>query len=382
MQVEVLTREPDFLALEPAWNSLADASRNASIFSRFEWLSTWWQHFKAGKQLRVLVAREGGRVAGIAPFAIAPREGFRVLSLMGGRVSDYKDFIIDAGADRPAVLGQLIDSVYATRDWDLLQFDGLRDDSPNFNAIGALLERCAAHHPRRVQYEVSPCVPVRGTWQEYMRSLGKKFRYNARNSMALLIREQCDVTFTQPVGGAEVERFTRAMLQLKAERWHASNKGPNVLEFGALGDFYLAVAQRLFAAGLLTMPTLLVNGEVAAVDFGVEYANKHFACQHAMNEKFARYSVGSQLNLHVLEDAYSRGLDEVDMLLGEDSYKQHYRPELRKLYSVSLCRDGARGFLAERWFTGLRPVLERAASNGGPLRRVKQQISKAKVERG
>jgi CelD/BcsL family acetyltransferase involved in cellulose biosynthesis len=57
MQVEIITEESDFLALEDIWNPLLQNSSTDNIFLTFEWLSTWWRHFAQGNQLFVMVVR-------------------------------------------------------------------------------------------------------------------------------------------------------------------------------------------------------------------------------------------------------------------------------------------------------------------------------------
>jgi CelD/BcsL family acetyltransferase involved in cellulose biosynthesis len=65
----ITIREINHLAelaeIRPLWRELLALTPGASFFQSLEWLETYWQHFGAGKQLRVLVVSFNGKPLGI-----------------------------------------------------------------------------------------------------------------------------------------------------------------------------------------------------------------------------------------------------------------------------------------------------------------------------
>lgn len=94
--VEVKTCS-DFLRLEESWKDLLERCDH-SVFSTWEWLSTWWKHFGHSKQLLILLAQEKDEIIGIAPLMYSVHSVFGLrqgkIEFVGTPHSDYHDFVI------------------------------------------------------------------------------------------------------------------------------------------------------------------------------------------------------------------------------------------------------------------------------------------------
>jgi hypothetical protein len=65
-RVELVRDLPGFQKLQPEWNELLDRSPNNSITLTWEWLSTWWQVYGAGRELRIVAVYDDARLIGAA----------------------------------------------------------------------------------------------------------------------------------------------------------------------------------------------------------------------------------------------------------------------------------------------------------------------------
>ena len=361
LHMDVVTNEPQFASLKSAWGHLLVASGCGNLFSTFEWLSTWWQCFGSGKQLSILVAYEGDRVVAIAPCTIGWRDGFRQATLMGGRVSDYKDLIVAPDTDRFAVLRAILDQLLAQRNVDMVQFSGLPEDSPNLQPLVSILSDYRAYRPAFQESDVSLYVKVEGTMDDYMHTLGKSFTKDCRRQVERLRRLGNGFSFQFATTPEEIEQDVDVLLRQKVDRWHQTKHASTLIENKAVRGFYQTVAQQLYAAGWLQLPVLLVNDRIAALGFGAEYGGKYYSCQTSFDEEFATYSVGRLLNLEIIRRSYENGWREMDHGLGAESYKYDFKPRVRKLFSLSLYQTGVRGRAAEKWFQWLRPRIEHLA---------------------
>jgi CelD/BcsL family acetyltransferase involved in cellulose biosynthesis len=357
MDLETLRGEGEFMALESSWKSLLESSKTDSVFSTFEWLSTWWRHFGQGKQLSIVTAQRGGRTVGIAPFVISQREGFKQAALMGGHVTDYKDFIIDQREDRPAVLESMLAHLFETAPIDLLQVNGLRADACNFAALNASLPRLDVWRPMLRSYSVAPYIPIGESWASYWASLASEFRRASKQRMARLVKASNSVRFGDPANGNDVQCFVSDLFEYKIGRWQEAQRKDLTLQQPTVQDFYRAMAQRMFDAGWLRMCELQVDDRAAAIDLGIEYGEKYYSCQYTLNHEFEAYSAGRLLSLHILEDAFTRHLREVDLLLGDGTHKRDYHPQRRELFALYMFQTSVRGRAAEAWFGHVRPWL-------------------------
>src|SRR5262245_56250139 len=129
LKVEKVTTIEGFRELEAVWDRLLQQSASNSITLTFDWLSTWWEIFGEGRELYILVVRDGEMVIGIAPmgkrlvqhYGLLP---FRRLEFLASGeeeadeiCSDYLDFILQAGRESEA-LKAILESIYEAQDWD------------------------------------------------------------------------------------------------------------------------------------------------------------------------------------------------------------------------------------------------------------------------
>ncbi|MBA2564656.1 MAG: GNAT family N-acetyltransferase [Gemmatimonadetes bacterium] len=376
IRVDVLREEAAFLALEPVWDPLLRASGSDLVFLTFDWVTAWWRRFGAGAAPRVMVARCAGIPVGIAPFVRTTHAGIRRLGLMGGKTADYKDLIV-APAARRATVAALLRALLAQRDWDYLEWTGLREDSPNLPHLADLLAEMGCATALR-RPKVFTTIPLRGSWDQYFAALSKNSRKNARRQARALEEERGAVVYRRAATPGDVERFMDALVRQHVERWRA-HSGYSALESPTLAATYRDVARRFLASGRLRLSVLMVRDQVAATDLGFEHAGVHFSCLTSMSGSFAPYSVGRLLLLRIIEDAFRDGLRTVDLLQGDEPYKAEFSPEVRGLHTLGLAAPGWRGSLASTWAGRLQPWLVRRIGSSSFVRRLQGRRLRAEA---
>ncbi|MCU0861577.1 MAG: hypothetical protein MUE65_04590, partial [Methanomassiliicoccales archaeon] len=53
------------------WTVLQRSCDEDDVFLTFEWLHGWWRSYGEGRRLRLVVAREEGRLVGVAPLMVS-----------------------------------------------------------------------------------------------------------------------------------------------------------------------------------------------------------------------------------------------------------------------------------------------------------------------
>ena len=213
----------DFEGIRAEWRALNDVAQAGTMFSGPEWLIPWWNHFGQGRELQLLAVREGGQLVGLLPlFAEQARYGgveVRRLAFLGDGATgcDHLDALALPGREAEvlsAVLAELLNL-----EWDLLDLDGIRRDSPT---VIHLAEAWPAHRVTnhcvrdgKLRF-VCPHLPLKGTYEELLEGMGR--RENLRRREKWLSRQpgvSIDLAQTPTEAPAAIERF----FQLHDARW-------------------------------------------------------------------------------------------------------------------------------------------------------------------
>lgn len=382
LQSEIITEESKFFELQGIWNPLLQESSANTIFLTFEWLATWWRHFHHGNRLFIIVVKSGGRIVGLAPFVIKIQEGFRRLSPIGGRTADYADFIIAKDQNREAVLERIFDIALQEKSWDIGRLDGLPEDSPNLTSLKAVLSRRSYFRPTWRQYDNAPYILIDQNWESYWESLRQSPKKNSKQMLRMLTREKGGGIYHEPKDLAEVDFYIEELVRQHLVRRKEVTRTLSVFENKMMIEFYKDIARQLFTLGWLRMPILLVQGEVGAISLDFEYAAKYFYYMPTFNPTFGRYSIGRMLLLNNIKSAFDRGLKEFDFMLGNEPYKLDYNPKIRKLYKVTWCQPGIRGYVANTWFNQIRPRFEALVDKYAFIEQVKWLVRRKGLKKG
>jgi CelD/BcsL family acetyltransferase involved in cellulose biosynthesis len=345
----------DLASIEREWGELCSSARAGCVFLSPEWLVPWWARFGAGRQLSCLAVREGPRLVGFLPLF---RETVRVGGLSIGRVAflgdgatgcDYLDVLAEPGRE-----SEVRDSVLAAlggESWDVCDLDGLLRDSPTslllaqrFPSRKAIAARAAGLEgsdapivrDARLRF-VCPHIPLAGTWDEYVQSLGR--RENLRRREKWLFR-QPGVSIEVAREGEAVARATEHFLELHRARW-AVEGGSDGLVDQRYDDFHREVVQRLAARGWLRMYTLFAARRPVASVYGIVHRGKFLYYQSGYDPAWASKSVGLVLLARTVQDAFEEKLSEFDFLRGSEAYKAQWARGQRWTIEVRLWR-GAR----------------------------------------
>lgn len=134
-------------------------------------------------------------------------------------------------------------------------------------------------------------------------------------------------------------------------------------------DFIAGLIRMAAEAGWLRLGILYVDGDPAAAHLWLVQNRTAYIYKLAYDEKFERWSVGTQLTARMFEQAIEKdGVTRIDYLTGNDPYKRKWMDHYRPLYAICIVNllkplgvaSLGRELLARAW----RGV--RAALPGGP----------------
>jgi CelD/BcsL family acetyltransferase involved in cellulose biosynthesis len=353
--VDCVTNWPSFAALGGEWTHLLTRSRSDCVFLSHEWLSGWWKHLSDGRELHILTARTAGRLVGILPLAIRPRQVGRmmpkVLEFLGSGIvgSDYLDAIVDQAFEQES-LDAFTRALSGSR--FMIQFGQLRESGSLAEGIASRLGR-AAWKVSNARINVCPFIPLSGySWENYLSELGSSQRYNFQRRLKSL--EKTGEFRLETATAADCVRSLDVLIELHHKRWGTRTELSEAFQTESITAFHREFVQAAADRGWLRLLSLWIANRPVAALYGLRYGRTFSFYQSGFDPEFAKKSVGLVMMGLAIRSAIEEGADEYDLLHGDEEYKFHWTQKSKELRRVELFPPRARGFLYRHAITANR----------------------------
>ena len=367
LDVEVITEEERFDAIEPLWNPLLDRSAARTLFLTHEWMRTWWRFYGAGRELCILLFSDGDEPVGIAPLC-RDRKGFRQVELEitgsdrmllpGGRrkdgpfslnelgflgsgpiCSDFLDVFCLPGYE-DAVADRLIDySLSTLGDWHVLTLTEIPGHSP---VLRRLRERCDGTGRFRLVHRypsLSAALPA--SYDAYLETLTRKSRYNARKKIREIQARHREVRYELHQDPATLGEAMDHFIRLHQQRWNDDGL-PGVFVRPEFIGFHQAMAAIGLARGWLRLGFLVIDGDRAFSLYGYRYGDRLYLYQQGSALGYRRQNLGYAALALSIRGAVQEGIASYDFLRGDMAYKAHWAKVRRDLYQAQIYRPCAK----------------------------------------
>ncbi len=353
---EVISEPGRFLALRGEWEDLLCRSDSVTIFQTWEWLTSWWRVFGEGKRLWLITVRDRqGVLVGAAP--LFRRSGryyrfpVREVAFLGDGYSDRQDFI--TCRDQPQVLREILGIIHAARGHELVRLEQLPDSSALVTGrelLGARthLEVCS----------MSPFVRVAGTWEDYNRTLSRKFRENLRSRTRRM--DQLGKWAFREESEPDTDALVALMEDLDRQSRKSSAGSAFYLREGA-AEFMRTFLRHARERGWLRFAALELNGRTIAYALGFVYARRYLGYNTAFAEEAAELSPGKLVIHFSIQRRFQQPgeVTEYDLSPGATFIKSLWTSEERRQYRVVMFRPGPYRHLIRLAVFRIRPVIKR-----------------------
>jgi CelD/BcsL family acetyltransferase involved in cellulose biosynthesis len=351
-QLEVdLIRDPQALdAIAGEWRALAQEHGNA--FLTPEWFRTWHSHYGDDEEPYVLVARDGGRVAGVLPLALE-RRGRRPTARFGGSgLGDH--FGLLTAPERTDYVAGAIGTTLGEHGRPNLVLENV-DEAASWWDVLARAGGYAGRPPigRRTTL---PHIAFAGrSWDEYMASRSRNLRSQLGRKRRALERDH-DVAFrwTGPDGNAADDIAT--LFRLHDLRW-AARSGESSLTSERARSFHADFAAAAQALGWLRLAILEVDAEPVAAWYGWRIGDRFAYYQAGFDPEWQNRSVGLVLFAETIRTAAEEGAGEYDMLLGDEDFKLRFADSERRVCTALVAPRASRARIAARAEVAMRRVV-------------------------
>lgn len=349
MKITEIDNSGDFLALEERWNDVLQRCDH-TIFSTWEWLSTWWKHFGNDKRLVLLLPEENSKIIGIAPlmYSVHKMFGLRMgkIEFIGTPDSDYNDFILAEKAEECIKL--FVDYLNNLPEkWNCIELTDIPENAKCLSVLGKISKNLKQVH-------ACPYASLPKSCDTFLNNLRRKRRKDLRRNLRRL-EERFKVEFTSVQSYAEEMNM---FFELHQRRW--MSKGfTGAFANQKARSFHLDIAKSFSQKGWLGLFMLKLSDKPAAALYGFKYRSKFYYYLSGFDPRYSRYSIANLLISHVIGKCIEEGLAEFDFMRGAETYKDRWNTNARQNFKAIIAH---RGFLTsvqnwlyqEYWHQGNR----------------------------
>lgn len=312
------------------WAGLVQQTPNAMPFVTPTWQRVWLAHFQGKRELRILTARDGERLVGVAPFLC---DGDRAEFVGHYSICDYLDVLVTLGFE-PQFFASILDTLAAAGVTNL-DLRGLRASSPSLHALIAAAPQvgfCAT----REEEALSPSVELPATWDDYLGSLSKKDRHELRRKLRRLDGGGGDVALRVVTEEPEASTMLDTLFHLMRISSHHKEE---FLDRPGMEAFFREMTRVMASEGMLRFYFLTFDGQPVASVLNFDLGGKLYMYNSGYDPEYAHYAVGLMSKTLLIRDAIENGRTCVDFLRGDENYKYDLGGKDQQVYRVVLTKE-------------------------------------------
>jgi len=341
MAILELQRFEEHNDFETWWNQLLSKSLENHPFLTYEWLTSWWNHYGKGKELKLFTAENEMAVSLVVPVMYSKCKvlGSRrsKIEFVASGDSDYQGFIVTNFQDASKTVNQLIDSIMEdSNDADCVVFKDVPEDSVTAKLLeGIKGEAFGATHST---VNSCPYVSLPNNYEIYRQTLGS----NMRRNLKLWEREafkDYKVEFVKYDKIGTVKETMKILFELHQKR-QISKGNCGVFSDETKRNFHTDVANAFAERGWLGLFFLTFNDEPVSAVYSYEYNGKLYAYLCGFDPEYARYRPGHLAFKNLIKYGIEKKLKELDFLRGDEEYKSRWRAKIRNNFEFRIPKKG------------------------------------------
>ena len=334
----------DFETLKPFWDTLLKESLfGATIFSTWEWQSTWWRHFGKKGKLMILAVEDKNNIIGISPLMFSKYKlpvfgNVNKIEFISSKESDYSSFIFQQRGQECARL--ILDYLVKRKNsWDLIELKEIPENLKKPDLVQTLRSIETKLHFKAKVCNLCPYLTLPLSFDSLRKNLYSRMQRNLKRRLKKICKDHRVQFMRFDEFGFSPKEAIATLFKLNSARWTSKNlPGANVNY-----DFHFDLAETLASRGWLGLYFLVADDVPVSAEYTFEYGRKIYAYLSGFDPDFSKYSVGHLAVLFLLERAIRHGFAEYDMLRGAEPYKLNWSNSWRKNYEVRLSKRNVIG---------------------------------------
>ena len=307
-------------------------------FQTLNWLTVLYEELavshRAMPRLVVVSDRSSGDVCLILPLVVKKKRGLRVARFADLGVADYGAPILGPAApQKHRSIRRMWRSVRsALKDVDLIRLE--RMPGTIGGRVNPLITRRAVTSARHTGYAIT----IAGTVDDYLRTLGKKYRKEVQRCTRLWAQEG-DPRFARAQTSQAIARGYSILEEQQAQR-HAATGTKYVLGEAPYSAFYERIVMDGFEPEFSYLFTLEAKSGVIATLFGVVHDGT-FTLLRISNggPRWSYMSPGRLIIVEAMKYFVARGVTRFDLGIGDQAFKRRLGAQQVPLYDLFIAKD-------------------------------------------
>lgn len=335
MYIKVITTDNEFDKIKNEWIDFEKKVDNKNIASSYLWQRTWWKNFGHidnsqygyDKKLSILfLYNEKKELRAIASFCIVIRKFKKIFHYKSVEFivqqwgATYLDFISNNLSKNE--VDYIFNWLKENRKYDLIHLRYIPEFTNNFDLNGnnaTVLSGCP-----EIKGE-----SYRNVRKEYYSKNLERLFSNVNNRIA---KKNIYLKYIVENGNNILEYYKDVVSTSKSKKY--SNKLSIYIDIRK--DSFIKELVKRFSSDSNCI-FLFFNKILAAYNLGYYYNKKYYAIDASYNreiKELKKLSIGSLIFDKLLEDTFSKGIQEFCFGTGIDSYKLRFTKKVYKIYNI------------------------------------------------
>jgi CelD/BcsL family acetyltransferase involved in cellulose biosynthesis len=307
-------------SLRQEWTDLAEQGQN--IFATWEFATTWWEHFGAGRRLLTVGCRDSdGELFAILPLYLWRRRPLRVMRFLGNGAGDILGPVCrpERYQDAARALRWLLE--VAPWDWNVFVGENLPGEQHWPVRLGGHL----------IRREGNPVLRADDGFEQFLARRTSNFRQQVRareRRLARRYRVRYRLSDSTTLDADLDDLF----------RLHEARFGEHSTFGGRRTAFHRAFAHRALERGWLRLWLLELDDRPVAAEYCFRFGVVESFYQSGRDPELQRESLGMTLLAHTIRNAFDDGVRDFAFLRGNEPYKYRFATDDLGLDSVCMTR--------------------------------------------
>jgi len=322
--------------IRPIWLEFEKESYHYA-FQHLQWIETWYEILgkKENVELALILIEENKDIPlALLPLGIFKTKGIKILSWLGGDVSDYKCGLFHK---------------------NYFQLTGKYEFNYFWNEILKLIPKVdlifLSHQPEYlINMQFNPAILLGGyisqlaystnlnfysSWKEYLDSKrGAGISFIERNIKQISKRGTPKVKIVTDTN--EISRIFQELVIQKSRRYEETNVG-NFLKKPGIYNFYETILYKETPNQFCNLVYLEIDNIIIAADFTLNYGNRIYSLLPSFRlEDFGKYSPGKIFSFLFIECCFNKNIGTFDFTIGAEKHKKIWCENELNLFTYTL----------------------------------------------
>ncbi len=312
------------------WNKFEKTTPPSNLFLTFEWFNLLLNNQAKLPKLNIMILQnKENDIDGIAP--LIQRE--KTITFFGdSNICDYQDFLVNP--HKSSVFFTHLINYLIKKNWENIC---LQDIPENSETLTIFVNLCKKNNWDISVLEQNVCPEIRltKTWEQYLLSLPKKQRHEARRKINNLIKTK---NYSWEI--LEGEKINAESLKIFLNLAKKSSDEKKAFFSSSYINLFKQIFTKLNKNSILKLAFLNINGLPVASNIMFDYKNKRMLYNSGFNPEFKNLSVGLINTYFCIKDAIEKKFDSFDFLKGNEEYKFRLGAnKITKVYTINITKN-------------------------------------------